>query len=594
MHNFGYQEGEHRVAMLEFSIWRRIFRYSRPYGGKIGLAVLLSLIITLASLALPYLTKNAIDRFIINDSLALQERLNGLWSIAIFFAVLMCINFVADFFQVVILEYTGQNIMHNLRQDLFRHLLRLDLSFFDRSPVGRLVTRLTNDIQNMYEMFTSVIVTVFNDFVQLFGIAVLLLYMNWKLALAMLVLLPVIVGNTMLFSRLARNAFRDIRIQVARLNAFLQEILSGMNIVQLFGRQKAAAEKFGRINNEYLHRTIYQITIFGIFMPLIEVLSTTAVAMIIWYGGGRVLHGKLTLGELAAFLAYMRLFFQPIRELSQKYSIVQSAMASAERIFDLLDTRPHLLENMDGRSEEKIKGDIVFDRVSFRYKHDQPVLEDLSFQVRRGETYAVVGATGSGKSTIINLLERFYDPDSGRILLDGIDLKRFDTGWLRKQIGLVMQDVFIIPATLAENIFLDQEIDQQRLHDILEKAQLAEMVERLPERENTEGYQLSAGQKQLLSLARVLAKDPGILILDEATSSIDSSTELLVEKAIENTLSNRTSIVIAHRLSTIARAHRIMVMENGRKVQLGSHEQLMQQNGPYRTMQLVQNGFARG
>jgi ATP-binding cassette subfamily B multidrug efflux pump len=597
LHNFGYQEGEHRVAMLEFTIWRRIFRYIRPYGNKIGLAVLLSFVITAASLALPYLTKNAIDQFITNQALSTPERISGLSYVAVIFAILLFFDFAADFLQVIILEYTGQHVMHNLRQDLFRHLLRLDLSFFDHSPVGRLVTRLTNDIQNMHEMFTSVIVTVFNDFVRLFGIAVLLFFMNWKLALVMLLLLPVIIGNTTLFSKLARNAFRDIRVQVARLNAYLQEILSGMDIVQLFGQQKRAAEKFNRINNEYFRRTIHQITIFGIFMPLIEVMSTLSIALIIWYGGGRVLQDKLTLGELAAFLAYMRLFFQPIRELSQKYSIVQSAMASAERIFDLLDTKPRLLEKEGGRSIEKIVGEITFEHVFFSYKDDQPVLQDLSFSVSPRETYAVVGATGSGKTTIINLLERFYDPDGGCILIDGIDLKELDTTWTRNQLGLVMQDIFIIPASLEENIFLSQDIDQQRLEVILEEAQLADLVAQLPQKAKTKvgegGYQLSAGQKQLLSFARVLAKDPKILVLDEATSNIDSSTELLVEKAIANTLSNRTSIVIAHRLSTIRRADRIMVMDKGRVVQLGSHDQLMKEKGLYRTMQLTQNNFGR-
>jgi ATP-binding cassette subfamily B multidrug efflux pump len=595
MHNFGYQEDEHQVTMLEFSIWRRIIVYTRPYAKKIGIAVILSLLISITSLALPYLTKIAIDQYITNQALSFSARLAGLLSIAALFFVVLLIDFAGEFFQVVLLEYTGQHVMHRLRQELFRHLLSLDLPFFDRSPVGRLVTRLTNDIQNMHEMFTSVIVTVFNDFVRIFGIAILLFYMNWKLALMMLLLLPVILGNTVWFSKLARNAFRDIRLQLARLNSFLQETLSGMAILQLFGRQQAAAAKFDQINHEYYLRSMHQILIFGIFMPFIATLGIVAVALIIWYGGGRVLKHHLTLGELAAFLAYMRLFFQPIRELSQKYSIVQSALASAERIFDLLDTKPELLENLKGLSPTRTRGSIEFRDVRFSYKQGRTVLRGLTFNVREGETYAVVGATGSGKTTIINLLERYYDPDAGSIFLDGIDLKELDTGWLRKQIGLVMQDVFIIPATLAENIFLDQPVNSVRLREILKNAQLSELVQQLPDKARTMvgegGYQLSAGQKQLLSFARVLARDPKILVLDEATSNIDSDTELLVEKAIAHTLSNRTSVVIAHRLSTIRRADRIMVMERGRIVQLGTHEELMQQEGPYRTMQLVQNGF---
>ncbi len=462
--------------------------------------------------------------------------------------------------------------------------------------MGRLVTRLTNDIQNMHEMFTSVIVTVFNDFVRIFGIAILLFYMNWKLALVMLLLLPVILGNTVWFSKLARHAFRDIRLQVARINSFLQETLTGMAIVQLFGRQQAAAAKFDEINREYYRRSMHQITIFGIFMPFIEVLGTVAVALIIWYGGGRVSEAPS----------------DPWRtgRLSGLYAPLFSADPGAlPEIFH----RPvgHGLGGKDLRPARHQAG------ASGKQKRPHPRQADGQHRIQGRPLFLQKGPAGTAGPLLRrpargNLCRggrhRFrqdhHHQSAGTLLrsrrpapfyLDGVDLKELDTAWLRNQIGLVMQDVFIIPATLAENIFLNQPVDEARLAEILKNAQLSELVEQLPDKAKTVvgegGYQLSAGQKQLLSFARVLARDPKILVLDEATSNIDSGTELLVEKAIAHTLNNRTSVVIAHRLSTIRRADRIMVMERGRIVQLGTHDELMQKEGPYRTMQLVQNGF---
>ena len=590
-YGFGYFEEDHLGQVADLGLWRRIIAYSRPHWGKVSGAIVLSMIVIGASLALPYMVRLGIDRFVVNTSLESSVRISGIGRLAVLFIGVILAGFAANFYQVFILEWTGQTIMHQMRQQLFGHMLGLDLAFFNNNPSGKLVTRLTNDIQNMHEMFTSVIVTLFNDFFQLAGIMGILFWMNWRLALILSLLLPLIVVSISWFSRLARDAFRAIRTQLARINSFLQESLSGISIIQLFLRENDTHKKFVELSKAYLDQNLYQIRIFGIFMPAVEVFNALATGCIIWYGGGEVIRKHMTLGELVAFLSYMRLFFQPVRELSQKYSIVQSAMASAERIFQLLDTRGTLPSPAEDRQPD-IRGAVDFRQVRFGYEAGQPILHDLSFTIEPGQTLAIVGATGSGKSTIVNLLERFYDPDGGAILVDGRDVRAYNTLWLRQQIGLVMQDVFIVPGTIKDNILLDRDMDDEKLQDIIERAQLSTMIRRLPQGLATiigeGGMDLSAGQKQLLAFARVLARDPRILILDEATSSVDSETEMLIDRAIDSTLANRTSIVIAHRLSTIKRAGHILIMEQGRIVEEGSHDNLMAKGGIYRRLQDLQ------
>jgi ATP-binding cassette, subfamily B, multidrug efflux pump len=579
MIDFGYSEEGKIGSFGDMHLWRRILVFSSQYRGALTGAVLLSLLMTGMSLTLPALMQGGIDRFITTSTLAPSERLHGLFQIGIRYGLLVLCIFVASFFQVVLLEWIGQSVMHIIRQKLFTHLLELDLAYFNAHPTGRLVTRLTNDIANMTEMFTSVMVTIFNDLLQIAGILAVLFLMNGKLALLMSIFVPLSILTTILFARLARKKFRAIRSQLAKLNSFLQEAISGMTILQLFSREQKSLSLFEDMNKEYMDRNMAQIRLFGVFMPLTEFMGSAATALILWYGGGEIIRRELTLGELVAFISYMRLFFQPLRELSQKYSIVQSAMASAERIFELLDTKTTIPLPAVPTLLPVVKGDLRFDRINFCYDNEHPVLHNISLHIPAGETYALVGTTGSGKTTLVNLLLRFYTPQTGKITIDNIDIGDFDTEALRRTVGVILQDVFILQDTLLANIIMDTGCSREKVEKILATTGMNRFVERLPEGLDTQigegGQELSTGEKQLLSFTRVLCRNPSILVLDEATAAIDTESENILEQAIDDSFQGRTSLVIAHRLSTIRRADRIVVMENGRIVEQGSHEELM-------------------
>ena len=586
MRNFGYFE-EGRIGRIsDTRIWQRLFTYCRVHKTGLAAAILLSMLVTGTTLTLPRLMQMAIDNSMTATGIDTALRISGLGELALIYGIAVAVTFAAGFIQVILLEYIGQSIMNRLRNDLYRHLLCLDLAFFHSHPAGRLVTRLTNDIQNMHEMFTSVMVTLFNDALKLIGILVVLYLLNVRLAMVMTVFLPLSLIVTLLFSRLARDRFRAIRSQLAVLNAFLQETVSAVNVLQLFGRQQESLSRFKELNQEYLQRTLRQIRLFGTFMPLTEFLGSLAMATILWYGGSEIIREQLTLGELVAFFSYMRLFFQPMRELSQKYSIVQSAMASAERIFQLLDTRSSINAPPRPLPGELIKGKIRFEKVSFRYPDEkEEVLHAIDLQIMAGETVALVGSTGAGKSTLISLLVRFYDPTGGKILIDGHELHEFSPETLREKIGIVLQDVLIEPDTILANIALGTGKDRQHVQEILEQTGMDPFIGRLPDGLDTRigegGLDLSAGEKQLLAFARVLCRNPTVLILDEATASVDTEAENLLEQAISAGFSGRTSVVIAHRLSTVRRADRIVVMDRGRIVEQGSHEELMENHGVY-------------
>lgn len=585
MRNFGHVEDGHVGSVSDLQLWKRIFAMTASYSHWLLLAVVLSFVVTFSTLALPYLMQKGIDDWILAAHLDKMARFAGLAEVSLKYGLLVAVTFFTSFFQVITLEWLGQSVMHEIRQKLFYHISTLDLGFLQSMPAGRLVTRLTNDIQNMHEMFTSVLVTLFNDSLRIFGILILLFWMNVKLAAVMVVFVPVSALITYLFSKYAREKFAAIRSQLAAMNAFLGESLAGMSVIQLFGQQLRSKKAFWNLSEEYLQRCLRQIRVFGTFLPITEFMGTLAMAVILLVGGHQVMDNELTIGELVAFLAYMRLFFQPLRELSQKYSIVQSALASAERIFALLERENSIAEPVNPAAIEKVRGDVEFRHLHFSYKQDEEALSDVSLTIPEGATVALVGTTGSGKSTLINLLVRFYEPQQGEILLGDININRFATRALRRYIGVVLQEVYILQDTLLANIVMDTTVSRKEVEQILEQTAMNRFVNRLPKGLDTiigeGGHELSTGEKQLLSFARILCRNPQVLILDEATASIDTESEDILEQTIEKAFEGRTSIIIAHRLSTIRRADFIAVMQHGRVIEFGQHQELLEKDGEY-------------
>jgi ABC-type multidrug transport system fused ATPase/permease subunit len=529
------------------------------------------------------------------DLLHLRGRdIEGVLHLALLVVIILAIHFGLNFIQVYTMEMAGQKMMHDLRMRVFSHLQALPLSFFDRSPVGRLVTRLTNDIQNVHEMFTSVLINLFRDIILLIGIIIILLHLHREMAFVSFLVVPLIFITTLFFSRLARDAFRDIRFKVAQMNSFLQEHFAGIQVVQLFRREEENGRRFGKINEAHYLANMRQISIYAFFVPFVEILSSGATGLLIWYGGGKVIQEAISLGILVAFLSYIRMFFQPIRDLSEKYNIMQSAMASLERIFGLLDekiTIPLPLAPV----RRTVRGNIEFHKITFSYNGKDRVLNDVSFSVNEGETVAIVGATGAGKTSLLSLLERFYEPEEGRILLDGIDIRERDLSDLRSQIGLVMQDTFLFAGDIEENIRLgDRSSDGARVRKAARAVNADKFIERLVHQYQTRvgegGEVLSAGQRQLLAFARALYANPKILILDEATSHVDPETERFIQEGLIRLLKGRTAIIIAHRLSTIQHADRIVVLHKGRLREIGTHSELMAKKGLYYRFYQLQFG----
>lgn len=561
-------------------LMRRLLTYIRPYRKSAALALLLIVSASALSVLPPYLTKVAIDRFIRSRSLG------GLNLVAVLYIATLAGTFALSFGQTWVMNLMGQKIMFDLRMEIFRKLQQLDVAFFDRNPVGRLMTRVTTDVDALNELFTAGVISIFGDVCTLVGIVIILFMMNYRLALVIFSVLPLLFLVTFVFKIKVRDSFRRVRTAIARINAFLQENITGTAVIQIFGQERKRADRFERINREHLDANLQSIFYYAIFYPLLELVGALAVALIVWYGGLQVFAGSLTLGALVAFIQYSDRFFRPISDLSEKYTILQAAMASSERIFKLLDTEPAVAAPPGNRVDQVGIGEIEFRDVSFEYNPGEPVLRNVSFRVRPGERVALVGATGAGKSTIISLLSRFYDVTAGAILVDGIDIRKYDPQGLRRSIGVVLQDVFLFSGSVTDNIGLgDEAISEEQVRSAADIVHADGFIRQLPHAYDTRvgerGSSLSVGQKQLLAFARALVRNPRILVLDEATSSIDTDTELLIRDALEKLLRGRTSIVIAHRLSTVQNADRILVLHRGRIREAGTHQELLKLKGIY-------------
>jgi ATP-binding cassette subfamily B protein len=566
---------------------RRILAYLRPYRKPVVLSILLLVFVSLFQLAPPYLTKLAIDRYLAPLSvLPAAERYAGLWKIIGLFAAVLTAGFVVSYAQIFMMSWVGQRVMFDLRVQIFRQIQRMDVSFFDKNPVGRLMTRLTSDVEVLNEMFTSGVVAIFLDIFTLAGIVVILCYLNLKLALITFTVLPLLFVVAHLFRARARDSYRKVRVRLAALNAFLQENVTGMSVVQMFNRERAQLDKFERRNKKLYDAHIMSVMAYAVFFPTVELLSAVAIALILSYGGKGVIENTMTFGALVAFIQYAQRFYRPISDLSEKYNILQSAMASSERIFTLLDRAPKIESPPKPVKVPDVPAEVVFDGVSFSYNPGQEVLNDIKFRVGEGEKVAIVGYTGAGKSTIISLLSRFYDVDSGRILIGGTDVRDFELSSLRGYIATVLQDVFLFSGSVAENITLgNAAIGEDKMREVSRYINAEKFIQKLPnaygENVGERGSSLSVGERQLLSFARALVYDPKLLVLDEATSSVDTETEFLVQDALKKFLSGRTAIVIAHRLSTIRYVDRIIVLHQGRIVEEGKHRDLLAKAGHY-------------
>ncbi len=559
---------------------RRLYKYLRP---NMKLVVLGSLALLAGSgcqLIEPYLVKVGIDRYMLPGDV---EGLVGLlW---IYLAVALG-DFVFGFAQAYITNYLGQRTMYDLRMDIFGHLQHLSLRYFDRNPVGRLVTRATGDVEVLNQLFSSGLVTVIGDLAMIVGIMAAMLLLDWKLALLTFSILPVLLVLTFIFRRKLREAFRLVRTRIARITAFLQEALSGMSVVQLFNQQEKTSARFAVLNTQNMDAHLKTVFYYALFYPLMELIGAVATAIILWYGGLQVMEGTLTFGVLVAFIQYTAKFFRPISDLSEKYNIFQAAAASSERIFELLDTRQIIPEADNPVRPGRVEGRVEFRDVHFGYNEDEPVLKGVSFVAEPGEKIAIVGSTGAGKTTIINLLSRFYDIQGGEITIDGTDIRKLSKKALRRNIGLALQDVFIFSGTVKSNIAPGENDPAMERVAMSARAIGADgFIRKLPGGYDhvlsERGSTLSTGQRQLLSFARVMYKSPRILVLDEATSSVDTHTEYAIQQALERLIAGRTSLVVAHRLSTIRHVDRILVMHHGRIVETGSHEQLLARRGIY-------------
>ncbi len=588
------QEEELLGKAYDSRLMKRLLNYLRPYWWQVLTAIVVTIVISLLGPLRPYLIKLAIDEHIV------PKKLEGLNTIFLLMIGSVIFQAVVQYLQTVITQWIGQKTIYNLRKEVFDHLHHLSLRFFDKNPVGRLVTRLTSDVEVLNELFSSGIVMIFADIFVILWIFVFMFIINWQLSLVVLAVFPFLLLATAIFRKKAREVYREVRVLIAKINSYLNERVAGMITVQLFGREKRTNSEFEKINRDHADANIKSVFYYAVFFPTIEFLSALTYAAIIWYGGTIITGDKahplgtaFTIGTLIAFIQYTEMFFRPLRDLADKYNILQNAMASSERLFKLLDDDTVVPPPAHPEPVGHLAGEIEFRNVSFAYNHDEYVLKDLSFHVKPGETIAFVGATGAGKSSITNLITRFYEFQKGDILIDGKDIRSLDAHELRQNIAIVLQDVFLFSADVVTNITLgDKRISDERAIEAAIITGADPFIRRLPNGYKTHvkerGAILSVGEKQLLSFSRALAYDPRILILDEATSSIDTESEILIQRAIDKLLEGRTSIVIAHRLSTIQKADKIIVLHKGEIREMGTHEELLALGGIYRTLYELQ------
>jgi len=592
MSNSSHHDEEPSGKIYDARVARRLLTYLKPYRGTVLTALSMTIGLSLVRQVGPLLSKLAIDWYVApaaSGKLSIEVAMTGVLYLALAYLGSLLTILLVSYFQTLLLNTIGQRVMYDLRQQIFARLQGIELAFYDRNPVGRLITRLTTDVDSLNELFTSGVVEVLGDLVLIFGALVMMFYFNWRLALVSLLVVPLLIAVTAWFRRGAREGFRQVRTKIARLNAFTQEHLSGAQVVQLFNREAKALAAFTGINDAHRRANIETIFYFAVFYPLVNLISSIGIAAIVWYGGGQVIRETMTIGTLVAFLQYTQRLWMPIQDISDKYNLFQAAVVASERIFKLLDT-PVLIGSptapVTPATGSRARGRIEFRNVWFAYQNEEWVLRNVSFTVEPGQSVALVGHTGSGKTTISSLLMRFYDIQRGEILLDGVDIRQWDLELLRRNFAVVLQDVFLFSGDVAGNIRLgNREITAERVEWAAREVHAAGFIEALPEgyrsRVRERGAGFSVGQKQLISFARALAFDPRILVLDEATSSIDTETEQLIQKAIDRVMNDRTSIIIAHRLSTIQRVDQIIVLHRGEIRERGSHQELLALRGLY-------------
>jgi ATP-binding cassette subfamily B protein len=573
-------EDEVLGKQIDSKILKRLLSYFKPYSKYIVIATILTITISALAALRPRLTPIAIDDKIMNKDFP------GLQTIVLIMLGTLVLQGIIQYAMTYLTSWIGQKIIYDLRKNIFRHILSLNLKFFDKNPIGRIVTRVTGDVEVLFEVFSSGLVTAFGDIFLILWILYFMFSMDFKLSLVTLSVLPVLIFATSIFRKKVRDSYRRIRILVAKLNSFIQEHITGITIVQYFGKEKRTIDEFEIINRDHTNQNIRSVFYYAVFFPIVELIGAISAGLIIWYGGGQVVQNTVSVGVIISFIQFTEMFFRPIRDLSEKYNILQTAMASSERIFALLDEIPEDNSGTDKINSGRFRGGIEFKNVWFAYNNENYVLKNVSFRINEGEKVAFVGATGAGKTTIINLLSRFYEINKGEILIDGKNIKEYSRNELRSNIATVLQDVFLFSGTIKSNIDLGNElITDETLNSSIDNVGLREFLVTLPDRTGhivTErGSSFSVGQKQLISFARALAFDPRILILDEATSSVDTNTELLIQNAIKKLIEGRTSIIIAHRLSTIQTCDKIIVMHKGEIKEMGSHQELLEKNGLY-------------